>query len=341
MTASALSPELPADRVLEATLGTLLDRTPSATLVAVPFEYQPVERAVEVAAASRGKATVGLQTGLYTANQMGFTFPASQARTDARDASRAPVPDVLVAYGELPRREFAARLGEGRVFGVGPIQICPARLTAARDPRRCFALAQDLPIEATVVLVTTSMLKAESTHILRAAFQAAAGRPGTVLALKFHYHLSLHDETARLQLAHPEVSVRVFDAHRDALLTLADAMICGGSSTGIEGMARGCMPLVFRSVGELQPSPVLEVAAAAFFWRTPEELSAVLSATLAEDASAAARRARWPEAIRAQLSPLASDMNTRLNGFLREAGLFGPRGLVGRPAVARSAEPSR
>ena len=340
LTASALSPELPADRVLAATLGTLLDRTPRVRFVALPFEYQPVERAVEVAAASHGKATVGLQTGLYTANQMGFTFPASQARTDVREATRAPVPDVLSAYGELPRREFAARLGEGRVFGVGPIRY--ARLAVPpRLSRAALREAQALPVEATVVLVTTSMLREESGHLLRAAFQAAAARPGTVLALKFHYHLPLRDETARLEQAYPHVRVRVFDAHLDDLLTLADAMICGGSSTGIEAMARGCMPLVFRSVGELQPSPVLEVAEAAFFWRTPEELLQVLAATLADDASAAARRAHWPEALRAQLSPLASDMNTRLNGFLRGAGLFGEPGPLGRPVGAVAGEPSR
>jgi hypothetical protein len=323
VTASAVSPELPSDRVLASAFGRLLDGAPRARLVAYPFEYQPMERAIGVAARSRGRATVGLQTGLFTANQLGFLFPASQVRADASDATRAPVPDLLAAYGDRPARAFAARLGERRVLRPGPIRY--ARL--AEPPRRdrpALRREHGLPLDATVVLVTTSILKDESLQMLRAAFETAAGRSHTVLAFKFHYHLPLGQETERLRRVYPNVPVRVFDAHLDDLLIAADALICGASSTGIEAMARGCMPLVFRSVGNLQPSPILEVAEAAFFWRTPSELAEGLSATLANDASAVARRAHWPDALRAQLSPLAAGMNAPLNELLRGAGVLGP-----------------
>ena len=295
-----------------------------------------MERAIGVAARSRGRATVGLQTGLFTANQLGFTFPASQARADAQDATRAPVPDLLAAYGDRPARAFADRLGEQRVLRPGPIRY--ARL--ADPPRRDrLALRREhgLPLDATVVLVTTSILKDESLQMLRAAFEIAAGRSDTVLAVKYHYHRPLGEETERLRRVYPGVSVRVFDAHLDDLLVLADALVCGASSTGIEAMARGCMPLVFRSVGELQPSPILEVAAAAFFWRTPAELAEALSATLANDASAVARRGQWPEALRAQLSPLSAGMNARLNELLRAAGVLGPVSSDPRPALVPEA----
>jgi hypothetical protein len=303
----------------------------------LPFEYQPVERAVEVAAASRRKATVGLQTGLYTANQMGFTFPAAQTRRTPADVTYAPVPDVLVAYGELPRQAFAERLGDDRVSLVGPIRY--ARLAVPpRASRARLRQEHGLPTEAIVVLVTTSIVKHESDYILRAAFEAADRRPGTVLALKFHYHLPLGRETARLQEAHPTVPAHVFPSNLDDLLTLADALVCGGSSTGIEAIARGCMPLVFRSVADLSPNPMLEVADAVFFWRTPAELAEALSATLADNASASARRFRWPEALRAQLSPLSTDMNARLSGFLRKAGFLAPPSADHRRGDAVAAE---
>jgi hypothetical protein len=284
--------------------------------------------------------TLGLQTGLFTSNQMGFTFPAAQARRSPADAARAPVPDRVVAYGDRPRQAFAERLGKDRVFPVGPIRYA----YLARPPRASRAeLRQQhgLPREGPVVLVATSIVKRESEHILRAAFAAAARRPGTVLALKFHYHLPLGEESARLQRAHPTVSVQVFTSDLDDLLTLADALVCGGSSIGVEAMARGCMPLVFRSVGDLPANPMLEVADAVFFWRTPSELEDALSSTLSGDPAAARRRARWPEALAAQLSPLSADMNTRLNALLRAAGLLGPSPATPDKARAVGAWPVR
>lgn len=316
--------EIASDRVLVAALGRFMDRTPSLRTAFFPFEFQPIERAITMAARRHEVATVGLQTALYTPNHLGFRFAPSQVRTVAADAARAPMPDVVAAYGELPQRVFADRLGSGRVVLSGPIRY--ARLNTACPTDFDARVALGMPIDTTVVLVTTSMVRAESTAMLEAAFHAASSRPGLFLALKFHYHLPLDSESAACSRRYPKVSYQIYESRLDELLTVSRAMICGGSSTGIEAIARGCMPLVFNLVGDFLPNPMLEAAESVFIWHTPRELDDALTAVLEGGEAVARRRAHWPDVMRAQLYPLSSDMNERLYSHLEE------RSILGRPA---------
>jgi hypothetical protein len=69
---------------------------------------------------------------------------------------------------------------------------------------------------------------------------------------------------------------------------------------------------------------MLEVADAAFFWQTPQELVDALGAVLAGDEACSRRRARWPDALRAQLHPLDGNMNERLYDYLVRRSVFRP-----------------
>ena len=320
--ANALSPEIPYDVTLASTMRRMLGRMPKASVVCLPFEYQPMERAIWTGAQHpTPRVVVGLQTGVYTANQMGFRFPAEQVRVERRDHAKAPLPDVLAAYGEIPYRMFADRLGADRVCWSGPVRYPGLSIPVTLDRPR-FLADHGFPGGATCVLVTTSTVRAESIPMLAAAFAAASANDDVVLLLKFHYHLPLGEEVARLAEQHSMHRYKVFDANLDQLLTAAAVTVCGGSSIALEAIARGCMPLVFRATGELVADPMLETPDAAFFWRTPEELASALSSTVRRDESYLSRRRAWPDALRAQLSPLDGQADARLFDFLAARGSF-------------------
>lgn len=318
--ATALSPEIPFDRVLAESVGALLKQARNVRIVFFPFEYQPMERAVTLAAHNCARRVVGLQTGLFTSNQMGFTFPAAQMRLSPDDVTRAPLPDALSAYGDLPFQIFAERLGPERVLRVGPIRY--SRLSSPTGvSREAFLAANGVAPDTPIVAVTTSTVVSESMRILEASFEAASRAGEVVLALKFHYHLPLHEDVRELARRYPNVRHRIFEAHLDELLTVAIALVCGGSSTAFEAIARECMPLAFRAPGDFLPNPILETPEAAFFWSRPDELYAALEATLTNAPACAQRRAYWPEALRRQLWPLTADMNARLYGLLEMRGM--------------------
>jgi len=155
--------------------------------------------------------------------------------------------------------------------------------------------------------------------MLEAAFIAAASLQDVFLIVKFHYHLTLHNEVTRLA-ARYRTRVRVFGANLDELMMLSLATVCGGSSIGIEAMVRGCMPVVFRSDSELVANPMIEVPGAVFFWHTPEDLVAALSSILRRDESYSRRRNAWSGAVRAHLWPLDGLADARLFDFLVARG---------------------
>jgi hypothetical protein len=335
---NALDPELPADRCVTSGLTRLLDGCGRVSTVFFPFEYQPLERAVSCAAKRHGAATVGLQTGLFTANQMGFTFPAAQVRRGVDEAALAPVPDVLAAYGTLAFDVFAERLGPGRVCLSGPLRYPPATVTSAPH---AFRQAQRLPADDTLVLVTTPSHRDESMELLDASFALAAKHARVFLLVKFHYHLLLHAEVRRAAERHgvPDRYV-VVDLPLTLMLPHVTAMVCAGSSTGIEAIAAGCMPLVLAQIRGMSANPMLEVPEAAFFWKTPGELDEALRAVCARSREDEARRQAWPIATTRHLYRTDGRSNDRLYTFLRERVSFGPqveaaeRGVSSRHAAS-------
>lgn len=314
--ANALSAEIPFNLATAAGLRALLARLPAVRALFLPFEYQPMERAVWMGVTqSRNVAVVGLQTGLYTSNQMGFAFPAEEIAAQPDERLRAPVPDVLAAYGELPYRIFSERVGAERVCLSGPIRY--PYLGGNADDVEAFRRALALSPAVVPILVATSSAREESLPLLEAAFRLAGEHVQTFLLLKFHYHLPLHTEAARLAADCGHDRYRVFETDLPLLMRVAPMMLCAGSSTGIEALALGCMPLVFRSPGEMSANPMLDVPDAVFFWGTLTELRTAWHECLTRSEAYERHRAAWPRAVAEHLFRLDGGAEARLYQFLR------------------------
>lgn len=293
----AFGTEIPFDLTIAAGLRRLLERFDRVEMICHPFEFQPMERAVWIGARTRRPPTVvGVQTGMFTANQMGFTFERAEVRGADADGGRAPLPDLIAAYGRLPHRVFAERLGEARVALTGPIRY-PELIAPGAFDRQAFLGAHDLPADRPILLIATSISERESVPMLEAAFRLIAERPEIVPVVKWHYHLPLGDIASRIATRYGVTRFRTFDTHLHPLLRISVAMICAGSSTGIESIRLGCMPLVYRDAAEMSSNAMLEVRDAVFFWSSADELGRALDATLEKTPTYQEKVGRWPEAL--------------------------------------------
>lgn len=94
-----------------------------------PFEYQPMERAVRfgVKDTDQEVSVVGLQTGIFPSNQLGFLFPSDRTQQFAIQKGggldQFPLPDILVAYGRLAYDVWCERVGSDRVVLAGPVEF--------------------------------------------------------------------------------------------------------------------------------------------------------------------------------------------------------------------------
>lgn len=309
--AEVLDIELVSDRVLATGVRALLRALPKAKCICLPFEYQPLERAVWAGVSDRQLPVVGLQTGLFTANQMGFIFPREQVRERRDDPRTSPLPDLIAAYGDVAYDAFVQRLGPDRVCLSGGVRY-PATRGSEEHGRRILA-ALGVPEAAPVMLVTVPSNREEAVVTMRSALAVAATDPRTWVLLKFHYHQLLHREAAA-EAARLDVAPRLRIVHEplSSLLPIATALVSGGSSTPVEAVAEGRMPLVYLPVGSLSANPALEVPDAVFFWSTEEELRAGWRSVLARDAAYLKRQETWPQAVAAHFHRLDGLANERL-----------------------------
>jgi hypothetical protein len=313
---NALGVEISFDLALISGVQRLLRESPAIETLYHPFEFQPMERALWSGAKSvRPVAIVGLQTGIYTANQMGFGFPRSVVRERPDQYWLAPLPDTIAAYGTLPYRVFCDRLGPPRVVLTGPIRFSPIAGAAATDRNEALDKV-GLPRDKRIVVVTTSVSLSESTALLHSAFQLVAARADCFLALKFHYHLPLERFARQLAASYRVTRYRIFDSNLNDLIRSSSALVCAGSSTGLEAMRLGSMPLVYINPAEMSSNPMLDIPYAVFFWSTTEELNAAFDATFSQNGSYQDRRARWPEGIAAQAWVDQRSPNEHLYGAL-------------------------
>jgi hypothetical protein len=258
--------------------------------------------------------TVGLQAGGYCSNQMGNIFPSAMVRTENRQASGAPLPDVLAAYGDYPYKIFVDRLGSERVCHAGPIRY-PAR-EAAIDTER-FLEEFRLPKNAPFMFLAMPGMKVEAYPALEGAVRLLSRHPDLFLLVKFHYHLPLHGTLRRLaDRANAGQRYRIFDDELDQLMSVSSLMMTGGSSTIFEAMALNCMPVIYRPIGEMPSNILLDVPEAAFFWSTFDELEHAVGACLETSGEYAQRRRSWPRALAAQMSTFDDSPNDRLYKFI-------------------------
>jgi hypothetical protein len=315
-----VSIEIPFDLAVSSAWRTLAQLMPSLHIVFFPFEFQPMERAVWCGVKFRSSIqTVGLQTGLYGSNQMGFGFLQQTVRQDLEDATRAPLPDFLAAYGEKAYRTFSERLGPQRVCHSGPIRY-PMQEKNVNTTQ--FRQRNKLPENAVFLLVAGTSIREETIAILEAAFRLLDTHPTLHLLVKFHYHMllphQLSDASQRFRAAGRYTNVGLESLH--LLITLSACMITGGSSAGVEAMAFGCMPVVYRSIGELSCNPMMDAPEAAFFWNTFDELNRAVEASLSKSAEFEKRQKHWSEVVSEQMSTGSGSADSRLYDFLQAKG---------------------
>lgn len=317
MDRSALSGELLFNEAIITGIRRLLHSQGEPKAVFHPFEYQPMERAVAAGVRSIGAVpVVGLQTGLFTSNQLGLALAADELRRSPAESDRAPAPDILAAYGELPYAIYLNRLGRDRVCLSGAVRYPRLGMVESFDAT-AFRHQHELPEGAVFIFVATPAGWDEALPILTAAFAFAAGTPRVFLLLKFHYHLLLHHEVTQLAREYGVSRYRIFAGDLYKLLRLAPVLLSGGSSTCIEALALGTMPVVYVSPGEMSFNPALEVPQAVFLWHTVQELKSALHSCLIKNAAYVARREAWPIAVAAHLFRLDGRANDRLYEFLR------------------------
>jgi len=318
MDRSALSGEVLFNEAIIAGFRRLLQAQGLPKVVFHPFEYQPMERAVAAGVRASGAIpVVGLQTGLFTSNQLGLALAADELRRSSTESSRAPAPDVLAAYGELPYAIYVNRLGRERVCLSGAVRYPRLGMAESFDAAT-FQNEHALPADAKFIFVATPAAQDEALPMLAAAFAVAAETPNAFLLLKFHYHLLLHREVSQLAAEYRNPRYRIFDGDLYKLMRLAPVLIVGGSSISIEALALGTMPVVYVPPGEMSFNPILEVPQAVFLWHTAQELKCALRSCLSKDSAYEARRKMWPQAVAAQLFKLDGLANERLFEFLRE-----------------------
>jgi hypothetical protein len=219
------------------------------------------------------------------------------------------LPDLVCAFGRLPHRVFSDGLGGSRVGLIGGIRYSFGGAVAARR--------ESEPVE---VLVATSSGESEAVGLIHAASIVMANRVGTVV-FKFHPLLPLDAEVRRIAKDYPSLNYRITDEPISELLDSAALMICGGTSAAMEAVVAGCMPLVFRPIGELAANPMLHVPAAAFLWTTIDELQAAIDSCLQRDDAYEERKAAWPAAVSEHLYKADGLTNQRLYEFMVERGV--------------------
>lgn len=296
---NALSAEIPFDRILAKSIAKCLAHHPRVETVCLPFEFQPMERAVSLGVASR--RVIGFQTGIYTSTQMGLGFSRDQVRVHADDAERAPLPDVILAYGDLPYRILVERARGTRVEKIGPLRY--SELASARHRNGTATPAHRPP----KVLVAGSSDADETDFILRAVFDVCGNGADLHLLVKFHYHADLGSRLRTLGQRFPGVNYTVHDSKLHDLIRSSAAVVCGGSSVSFEAMALGRMPLVFRLASDVLPDPTRDVDAAVIAWDSAEALAKGLDAVLS-GAGDPMTETLWSDALREQMSPLDDSM---------------------------------
>lgn len=282
MDGNVLDPNLAVNRLVARTLPHVLRREPGIGYLLHPFEFQPMERAAAIGSGI-GKAVrvVGLQTGLFTSGQMGFNLRRGELRLDPADRGRrerAPIPDLVAAYGRLPSRILAEALGTSRVIEVGATRYGGLAEFAAQpyglaDQRRELGL----PAGFRHLLIAATAIPEEAWPIIHAARAVAAAHPDIFLSFKFHYHLPLDAAVADALSGVADGRWKIFDTHLHRLIRAADIVVTGASSVAYEALALGRRSLIYLSPAAFHCNPATETPDAFRFWHSAEELMSLMA----------------------------------------------------------------
>lgn len=207
-----------------------LARTRCATVV-YPWENQPQERMLALAAADSGARTVGVQHSTIPSLQLSYFLGAGEA-------TWAPLPRTLIVSGEKPMSDLAADgwPRERLVLG-GSRRFAP-------HSSSCSPLAT---APASSVLLLLPIDRVHARHLLAAAARVDAG-------LGFRFLVKCHPAEPIL----PEqwgFSAEAAPAAMDAALARCGLVAFTGSTAGLEALAAGRAVLRYRPDSALDVDP--------------------------------------------------------------------------------------
>jgi hypothetical protein len=199
--------------------------------VVYPWENQPQERMLALAAAEAGARTVGVQHS---------TIPSLQLSYFSGDGeiSWAPLPEVLIVSGEKPLRDLVAdgwpreRLVQGGSRRFAPPSSSP--LPAADAP-------------ASNVLLLLPIDRVQARHLLAAAARVAAGAG-------FRFFVKCHPADP-IPVEQWGFAAEAAPVSMTAALALCGLVAFTGSTAGLEAMLSGRAVLRYRPDSALDVDP--------------------------------------------------------------------------------------
>jgi len=200
-------------------------------LIIFPYENQPWEKLLILAANARGVSTVGYQHGAGLARFMLAYFPGT------RGAEWIPLPDLIVTSGHYSY-ELLAVSGVPRERMIMGGNLRHQYLRSYASPRPLPPAQQRLPV--LVALPVEPDLMRHLIHALMKAFPDAGVSEGIEFMLKPHPMCPVEQST----LTWAET---VLNGNFEEALQRSAAVLYSGSGTGMEAIVMGRVVLRYRS----------------------------------------------------------------------------------------------
>jgi len=284
----------------------MLETEPVALLI-YPYENQPWERMLVIAARQRGVPIIGYQHGGGLARYMLPYFHG------AGEAGFAPLPDRIITSGSYAH-ELLATGGtppERLVMG-GSLRYQYLRKNGAA----AMSLSPGMPIRILVSLPIERDLGMHLIHALRRAFPDGGGAEGLEFAVKPHPSFPITEKSLNWP-------VSIVNGLFDEAIRPCAALIYTGTTTGLEALAMG------RKVVRYRPELLLDMDRGEFLTRDEvvtcgdhdirEALRSVLRTLEAPDPP----RHEWQKLLDCVFTPMRQDV------WLEAVGRFCRRGSNG------------
>jgi len=294
------------------------------------LEFQPFENALLRGLHHRARG-IGFLHYPFGAHYLSTRFAPGEMHRwfeGASDREARPMPDRIIACGQVGIDHVTASgYPASRCAPCGPQRF--GRLIEYRRvaPRRHEARRRlGLPLDRPVYLVTLAIDEADTEALFGALLTALADVASVRLVIRTHPNRPAGDPALQAALAAcgPDRAV-LMNPGQDVYdhMVAADAMICIGSMIAFEGMALGCMPVVFVNPSSFPALSLAEFDSALFVAHDAQSLSRALTAIDRDDESAVGRRTEWPAMLRRVLGDLETPLPVQLSAAVAGASTSG------------------
>jgi len=230
---------------------------------------------------------------------------------------KQPLADGMLTCGEVGRRHLVDRgYAIDRIAACGPQRHATlvTRLASARDRsqlRRALGVVDVTPL----FFVGIAIVEADTEALFGALDEALRGFGPHRLRIRTHPNRPRGDRALQHALeAFGAERAEVVPDHLDLYdaIEASDAMIIIGSTLAFEGMALGCMPVVFENPSTFAANTLREFSDALYVVHDAGGLRLALDQICAGAAEARQKRARWTDAVRSMLGDLWSPLPEQL-----------------------------